>query len=486
LPPRLLRRAGDKRLAALIGAGHPAAFEAIYDRHHRAILSFCRHMLGDREDAEDAAQHTFLAVHKAMGRPVEHANVQAWLFTIARNRCLDLLRARRPGAAFPLDEPSTDGLAAEVERRDDLRSLLADLGRLPEDQRAALVLSELRALSHTEIGEVIGVPTAKVKALVYGARQNLILSRQARETSCADIREQLATQSGAALRRAPLRRHLGTCPGCRAFRDDVRRQRRALAVVLPVVPTAALKANIVGGLIGTGGAAAGPAVVAAGLAKSGLAKYAALALLAGGGAAATVTAVRDHHPSRAHGSASRASSPHARGAPAPAAGRRDSRGPAATANRSARPPARTGAAEGHRPATAAAHQPRRGAARSSSHARHGSVTRRGASPSASATPSAPVTATRPVAPTSQGATHRCASGAIHAATPTRAGGRTDPGINARGPTLGNSPSPPPVTPTRVHVPGPGTTGGSASPPSPPPAHVPSGRPPSADPTSHGP
>ena len=64
LPPRLLRAAPDERLVAALRRGDEKAFEAIYDRHHRALLGFCRHMLGSHEEAEDALQRVFVAAHR--------------------------------------------------------------------------------------------------------------------------------------------------------------------------------------------------------------------------------------------------------------------------------------------------------------------------------------------------------------------------------------------------------------------------------------
>src|SRR4051794_30723333 len=61
---RLLGALGDERLVELTRRGNEAAFEAIYNRHHAALLSFCRHMLGSLQDAEDAIQHTFIAAHR--------------------------------------------------------------------------------------------------------------------------------------------------------------------------------------------------------------------------------------------------------------------------------------------------------------------------------------------------------------------------------------------------------------------------------------
>ena len=241
MSPHLLRLASDARLVTLIREGRPAAFEVVYDRHHRGILSFCRHMLGDPQEAEDAVQHTFLAAYNDLISTKKQIHLRAWLFAIARNRCYSILRTRRDQPSGDLGEPATEGLAAQVQRRQDLRDLVVDMRRLPDDQRAALVLAELDALSHEQIGEALGVPREKVKALVFQARESLVASRTARETDCAEIREQLANQRGGALRRANLRRHLRECAGCREFRSEVERQRRQLRVLLPVAPTLALK-----------------------------------------------------------------------------------------------------------------------------------------------------------------------------------------------------------------------------------------------------
>ncbi len=249
-------------------------------------------MLGDPQEAEDAVQQTFLAAYSDLISTDKPIHLRPWLFTIARNRCYTLLRGRREQPTSELEEPVTEGLASQVQRREDLRELVVDLRRLPDEQRAALVLAELDSLSHEEIAIALGVPREKVKALVFQARESLVASRTARETDCADIREQLATQRGGALRRGNLRRHLRECAGCRDFRRQVEHQRRQLAALLPVVPTVALKEGVLGGTIGGGAAASvgtGGMIVSTAL-KSGLAKGALGALLAGAGAAGTIVA----------------------------------------------------------------------------------------------------------------------------------------------------------------------------------------------------
>src|SRR5215216_3409493 len=167
---RLLALAGDERLVQQIRRGSELAFEVAFERHGGGILAFCRHMLGSREEAEDAVQHTFAAAFRDLQRGGERQiTLKPWLYTIARNRCLSVLRARREQA---MDQPelATVGLAEQVERRSELRELLADLRELPEEQRAALLLSEVADLSHADVASVLGCEVPKVKALVYRAR----------------------------------------------------------------------------------------------------------------------------------------------------------------------------------------------------------------------------------------------------------------------------------------------------------------------------
>jgi RNA polymerase sigma factor (sigma-70 family) len=288
--PRLIRLASDARLVTLVREGRAGAFEAVYDRHHRGILSFCRHMLRDQHEAEDALQHTFMAAYSSLLASQQPIHLRPWLFAIARNRCYSVLRSQRERPMAELEEPVTDGLAAQVQRRQDLRDLVSDLNRLPDEQRAALVLAELESLSHAEIAEVLGVSRDKVKALVFQAREALLASRTARDTACHEIRQQLAVGRGAALRRGNLRRHLRDCEGCRSYRAQVQRQRRQFGLLLPVVPTLLAKEGLVLAAMGVGGAAAvgGPGLVASSALKTGFLKAVSAALIAGLGTMGTV------------------------------------------------------------------------------------------------------------------------------------------------------------------------------------------------------
>ena len=198
-----------------------------------------------------------------------------------------------------MHEPSGAGLALadEVELGEDFKDLLGDIARLPDDQRAALVLAELGDLSQQEIAATLDVRTDKVKALIFQAREALAGWRQAREVSCREICEQLSTLKGSALRRAPIRRHLAVCPACTAFEGEVKRQRAAFSLLLPVVPSVALKHSVLTAALSAGGGGAAArrgGAVASGLTAKALV-VAAIAVSAGGGG---VVAVRELEPPR--------------------------------------------------------------------------------------------------------------------------------------------------------------------------------------------
>lgn len=286
-----LRPVGDDRLVARVRAGDDEAFEAIYDRYSRGLLAFCRHMVGSRQEAEDALQHSFASAYRALRGGDTAVELRPWLYTIARNRCLTVLRSRRDELCVDgaeLDHRSLDGLPAQIALRDELRELVDDLQRLPEDQRAALVLFELGDHSHEEIAAVLEVRREKVKALVFQARAALLRARTARDASCLEIRELLATQPGALAPRGLERAHVDRCAGCTAFERDVRRQRKALAAILPVAPTVGLKASVLGFTLGGGGGAAALTGAGGGATAVAGGAIATTAATAGGGSAVTV------------------------------------------------------------------------------------------------------------------------------------------------------------------------------------------------------
>jgi RNA polymerase sigma factor (sigma-70 family) len=261
------RRDSDERLVAFARAGDEQAFERLYARYRPELLAFCRHLTGQREDAEDAVQFTFYVTYREIVGTTRPLDLRPWLFTVARNRCSSLLRRRRAHPTLrALDgrEAATEPPPDELERREELRELIRDLQALPVQQREALLLSEIADLRHAEIAPIIGVSQAKVKALVFQARSSLTTAREARDADCEDIRQELATQSGGALRRRRLRRHVRGCVACSAFEHALGEQRRRIAAL---VPLAGGSAPLGSGLtsLGAAGSSGGASTLAGGL-----------------------------------------------------------------------------------------------------------------------------------------------------------------------------------------------------------------------------
>ncbi|HXP36733.1 MAG TPA: sigma-70 family RNA polymerase sigma factor, partial [Solirubrobacteraceae bacterium] len=261
------RFAPDDRLVALVRRGELTAFEILYDRHASELLAFCSYILDSRHDAEDAVQSTFASAYKALmadERPVE---LRPWLFAIARNTSLSILRTRRPTSEIHELPARGEDPALRAEQRESLRLLVATMLELPEHQRTALVLAELHGLSHGEIGTVLDVPSERVKAYIYQARSNLVSEHVARGTDCAEIRHELSGARGPALLKAKLRRHLRSCEGCRDFAAELSQRRGQLGILIPVAPTLALKRRVLDAASGNaGGAGAGGTALGASLA----------------------------------------------------------------------------------------------------------------------------------------------------------------------------------------------------------------------------
>lgn len=235
------RFAADDRLVGLVRRGDATAFEILYDRHCGELLSFCRYLLGSQHDAEDAVQSTFASAYRALLTDERPVDLRPWLFTIARNACLSIMRQRRNGAELGEASAQREDPVAQLEQNEDLRQMLAALIGLPERQKTALVLAEMHGLSQREIGALLGVRTEQVKSYIYQARSSLISERRARSADCLDIRQELASARGAALLKSHLRRHLSSCAGCRDYAGELSRQRRQLGILAPLIPSLALK-----------------------------------------------------------------------------------------------------------------------------------------------------------------------------------------------------------------------------------------------------
>lgn len=259
----------DDRLARRAVMGDERAFAAIFDRYHQSLYRYCLAIVGNPHDAQDALQNTMVKVLGALPGEERRLQLKPWLYRIAHNESIELLRRRRETRQLdPELWEVGSGLAEEAAARERLRQLISDLGELPERQRGALVMRELAGLGFAEIGSALGTSPAVARQTLYEARLSLRRMDEGREMSCEAVTKALSDGDGRIARRRDLRAHLRTCANCRGFREEIEGRERDLAALSPLPAVAA--AGILQGLIGGHGAGGGGLATAlgGGVAKS--------------------------------------------------------------------------------------------------------------------------------------------------------------------------------------------------------------------------
>lgn len=272
----LLRLRSDEQLVALFRAGHEGAFDVIHDRYRQRLFSYARQMLaGSRADAEDAMQDVFLRAYRALRVDERPVSLRAWLYRVAHNRCIDHLRRPTPVAADVYDlsrTPLHDPIEV-AERREDLARLVADVRRLPDQQRSALLMRELDGLSYAELAAALDTSVPAIKSLLVRARIGLVEAIEARDADCADIRHDLAAAYDRGVRASGRsRRHVRECEPCTRYRTQLAGVRSGFAALDPGMAAPHLLAKLLGlGGAGSGAAAGGGAAVGGGAAAGGAA-----------------------------------------------------------------------------------------------------------------------------------------------------------------------------------------------------------------------
>src|SRR5215203_1382336 len=164
----------DERLTRRAVGGDERAFAAIFRRYHQPLYRFCLAIVGTPEDAQDALQNTMIKVLRALPGEERKIELKPWLYRIAHNESIDLLRRRRETRELDAEQVApSHGLAEEAAMRERLRRLLADLRELPERQREVLVMREMSGLDFEEIGAALATSEGVARQTLYDARQSL-------------------------------------------------------------------------------------------------------------------------------------------------------------------------------------------------------------------------------------------------------------------------------------------------------------------------
>jgi RNA polymerase sigma factor (sigma-70 family) len=271
-PAGFSRLFSDERLTRRAVGGDERAFAAIFRRYHQSLYRFCLAIVGNPEDAQDALQNTMIKVLRALPGEERQIELKPWLYRIAHNEAIDLLRRRRETAQLDVEQVAPGyGLSEDAATRERLRGLLADLRELPERQRDVLVMREMSGLNFNEIGVALETTAAVARQTLYEARQSLRQMEEGREMSCDTVTKALSDGDGRVTRRRDVRAHLRSCASCREFRDEIKSREQDFAALAPLPAVAA--AGMLQGLIGGGSQAATGGSLAAAL---------------GGGAAKTI------------------------------------------------------------------------------------------------------------------------------------------------------------------------------------------------------
>jgi len=278
----------DDRLALRATKGDRRAFAAIFRRYHQSLYRYCLAIVGNPEDAQDALQNTMVKVLGALPGEERKIELKPWLYRIAHNESIELLRRRRDTRQLDTELAAPgSGLAEEVASRERLRRLFSDLDELPERQRGTLVMRELAGLDFAEIGAALGTSPAVARQTLYEARLSLRQMDEGREMSCETVTKALSDRDGRVTRRRDIRAHLRSCASCRSFREEIEGRERDLAALspLPALAAAGLLQGLLGGHSAGGGGLAG--ALGGGAAKS----LGASAALKGAATVAVVAAI---------------------------------------------------------------------------------------------------------------------------------------------------------------------------------------------------
>jgi RNA polymerase sigma factor (sigma-70 family) len=168
----------------------------LYERYAKQIYNFCLHQLGNREEAEDATQSTFLNAFRGLERGVEPEFESAWLFKIAHNVCLTRQRSsfRRRRVESPGDLDAIQDLLPSPQRdADELIRLTDALHGMPEQQRKALLLREWQGLSYKEIADELELSQPAVETLLFRARRSLAQGLTEEPKKKTGLRKRLRT-----------------------------------------------------------------------------------------------------------------------------------------------------------------------------------------------------------------------------------------------------------------------------------------------------
>jgi RNA polymerase sigma-70 factor (ECF subfamily) len=172
-----LESADDRALVCACLAGRREAFDVIVHRHQRQIYQLCYRFTGSHEDASDQSQDVFIRAYRGLRKFKGHAALATWLYRIAVNVCLNKATARAPKfaplGAIDTADPGVERADAMLLRGERAARVRGAIARLPNRQRATLILRVYHDLPHEDIARILGSSVGAVKANFFHALANL-------------------------------------------------------------------------------------------------------------------------------------------------------------------------------------------------------------------------------------------------------------------------------------------------------------------------
>jgi RNA polymerase sigma-70 factor (ECF subfamily) len=167
--------ASEYQIVVQVLAGKTSEFRELVERYQQPVFRFARNLIGDEHDAEDITQEVFLAAFDHLGSyNAKRASLLTWLFTIARNRCVNYLKRKRPvidGEAIGNIQPAA---SSDDSARNAFWSCLDEaLYALPIEQKTAFVLAEIEGLPYADFAHIEQTTLGTVKSRIHRAKQRL-------------------------------------------------------------------------------------------------------------------------------------------------------------------------------------------------------------------------------------------------------------------------------------------------------------------------
>ena len=181
----------DVALMVRIKKGDEKAFELLFARHQRSIYNLALRFLNDPDDAVDITQDAFIRIYRASQTYTPDAKFTTWLYTIVKNLCFNMLRARKSVEIVSMDNEFMPELSAKEEhpveriaRVQTREMVIRAVNRLPANMKMAVILSKYHGLSYDEVAAVMGCTVTAVKLRIHRAKAILAkeLSELKRET----------------------------------------------------------------------------------------------------------------------------------------------------------------------------------------------------------------------------------------------------------------------------------------------------------------